>query len=434
VLINSNIIAKLALCLAFSTSPLLCAQALAGVATDWHKTALKLTGESKWPSPKRQRALAILDVAMFDAANAVKGYYVPYTYDITAPASTASEEAAASQAAFNIMIELMPEKKSDFQALNDKFLSGQTDALARDAGIALGNSVATAVLASRAGDGSDFGSEYAVRPAGLGVYQPTSDGPMIGPKLSLMKPFALTSADQFDVPSPPATDSAQFFRDFMEVSQEGGTREQTNKDKIAVAQFHGSSALVPWNQITYDQITACKLSLVDEARALAMLNVTMMDAMVAGFKAKYEYNFWRPTTAIHAGGEAFGHPEAKPDPAWTAVLPVPLHPEYPCQHCATGSAAQIALESIFGAHPNGFSVADSSGIKRDYVSFRQYADEVSESRVIAGAHFRWSTIVGSALGNQIGKFVSANKMSPREPNGSVAKMSASSGGNCPVAH
>ena len=386
--------------------------ARADIVADWQSATLKLILDRKWDGARSQRAMAILDAAMFDAANAVKGHYAPYVYGGPGP-SAASEAAAASQAAFRVLSELMPEKTSDLKVLNDGLLSNLGDPAARDAGIALGDGAAAAVLAVRSNDGADFGSEYEPLAAAPGVYQPTSDAPMVTPKLSRMKPFALEAADQFQVPPPPPVDSLQFLHDLAEVRESGGAKTQTDKESIAIARFHASSGMIPWNKIALDSLRTCQLSLVEKTRALAMLNIAMSDALVAVFKAKYEYSFWRPMTVIRAGGAAFGHPELKPDAEWVSLLPVPMHPEYPCAHCANGGAAQTVLESIFGDGPLAFSVENEAGKERHYRNFRHYAEDEAESRILAGVHYRWSTIVGSALGRQIGSFVTKNIALPR---------------------
>ncbi|MET8050829.1 hypothetical protein ABZU75_24835 [Streptosporangium sp. NPDC005286] len=47
-----------------------------------------------------------------------------------------------------------------------------------------------------------------------------------------------------------------------------------------------------------------------------LLNLTIADATIGVYNAKYHYRFWRPITAIRS---AAGNPRIKPDPAWTPL-------------------------------------------------------------------------------------------------------------------
>lgn len=59
-----------------------------------------------------------------------------------------------------------------------------------------------------------------------------------------------------------------------------------------------------------------ELDVVEAARVLAMSSVVNADALIACFDAKYQYAFWRPITAIRAGGTD-GNDATTGDAAWT---------------------------------------------------------------------------------------------------------------------
>ena len=42
-------------------------------------------------------------------------------------------------------------------------------------------------------------------------------------------------------------------------------------------------------------------SLAENARLFALVNIAMADAGIASWDCKYEYDFWRPVTAIRRG-------------------------------------------------------------------------------------------------------------------------------------
>ena len=87
------------------------------------------------------------------------------------------------------------------------------------------------------------------------------------------------------------------------------------------------------------------LDLEGAARALAMGDMVVADALTACLQAKYAYWFWRPVTAI-----ALAHTDGNrrpPDPTWEPLAATPNHPEYPAAHgCNTAALGAVvaALE------------------------------------------------------------------------------------------
>ena len=110
---------------------------------------------------------------------------------------------------------------------------------------------------------------------------------------------------------------------------------------------------------------------------------------------------------------------------WSSLVPAPMHPEYPCQHCTSGSAAQEVLESVFGDGKMAFTFNGKGGLSKDYVSFQQFAEEESESRVLGGVHYRRSNAVGDMLGYQIGSYVAETALQPLKPINATNKCASS---------
>ena len=69
----------------------------ADVITDWNEKAIALVTPRMVP-PAAQRAVAIVQVAMFDAVNSIERRYRPYLVEIPAAATTSKEAAAAAAA------------------------------------------------------------------------------------------------------------------------------------------------------------------------------------------------------------------------------------------------------------------------------------------------------------------------------------------------
>src|SRR5262249_34822481 len=68
--------------------------------------------------------------------------------------------------------------------------------------------------------------------------------------------------------------------------------------------------------------------LLENARVLALLDVSMADAAIGCFDAKYFYTAWRPITAIREAADD-GNSATEPDAAWKPLFATPGHPEYP---------------------------------------------------------------------------------------------------------
>lgn len=383
----------------------------AELASDVQDGVSALMTQSKWTGAQRQRSLTIMHLAMFDAANATQGVYAPYAYAGKIDTS-ASPQAAVTQAALSVMQELLPERQQDLEALAGSYLTATTDAASLEAGRRIGAAAAAAVLAVRAQDGADFSLDYTPGAAEAGVYQPTSDRAMVAPKIKDMTPFVLTSASHFRVPPPPSLDSAQYKQGLLEVVTRGGKDSPATAEEIEIAKLHAGSGSGAWNQLARNSSRACALPLLEETRMLALLNVALSDALIAGFNAKYSYALWRPQTAVEALGTTYSHPDLKAGMEWESRIPAPMHPEYPCQHCTSGSAALEVMTSVFGSAPFPIRFEGAANISKDYDSLQQFAEEESESRLIGGVHYRRSNAVGDMLGYQIGHHVAQTALQP----------------------
>jgi len=133
----------------------------------------------------------------------------------------------------------------------------------------------------------------------------------------------------------------------------------------------------------------------------------MADGFIAGFQTKYDFNFWRPVTAIRAG-DTDGNHRTVGDPAWSSLLNTPAIPDYTSTHSILGGAASDVLRRFFHTDDVPFTTtsgAPFAGITRSFTSFSQAAIENGNSRIYAGIHFRSAVEDGIRQGNQIGRFV-----------------------------
>jgi hypothetical protein len=162
-----------------------------------------------------------------------------------------------------------------------------------------------------------------------------------------------------------------------------------------------------WNRIARTVAGQRTLDLWDSARLFGLLNFAMADGFIAGFDAKYAYNFWRPVTAIRAG-DTDDNPRTVADAGWTPFLDTPSSPDYPSTHSVLGAAAAEVLARFFGTDSIPFTTTSGApfpGFTRSYTSFSQAAQENADSRVYAGIHYRIATVDGLKMGRKVGRHV-----------------------------
>ena len=351
--------------------------------------------------------MGMVHAAIYDAAVALEGGFRPYALGLTAPADT-SPAAAIAAAAHGVLVGLLPTQQADLDMRYADYLAGLPDGTAKTNGVALGEHVAAAVLAVRANDGREANPQYVQLTTGPGIFEPDPTRPVLGLRLSTIRPLALDSPWQFRPDGPNAITTEEYAADFDQVKELGrfdsGTRtvEQTTE-----ALFWTDHDLRQWNEGMLRIAANRGLGLVQTARMLAMAHVSGGDAMIACFDAKYHYMFWRPTAALQLT-DADGTPRPEPDATWRPLRPVPNHPEYPAAHtCHTGAIVE-ALRTFFGTDEVRLSFdSRTTGTTRSFTRLSDIVKEVEDARVYAGFHFRSSDQTGSRLGRDVARFVAA---------------------------
>jgi hypothetical protein len=388
------------------------APARADFVTDWNTRAFAVLGaERVGGGLAPARTLAMMHIAMFDAANAAEGKYLPYVAAIP-EARGSSPVAAAHAAARRVLTELHPKQKAKIDAEYEAAMAPVAADPARSAGISAGEKAALAILAARQSDG--FFSAETYRPAtSPSVYVPTAI-PVLA-HVGLTKPFALRDVSHFRPGPPPALESAQWARDYNETKDLGGLNSTKRTAwQTETARFWVLVGTPAWNQVTRSLATSLPLPLVESARLHALANIAIADAYLAIFDAKYHYAFWRPITAIR-NGDRDGNDATERDAGWTPVIATPMHPEYPCAHCVIDGAAGTIMKAVFGAgNLPQFTLTypDMPGVTRSYTSIKQIEEEVSMARIWGGVHYRTSNEVGVDIGHKVGQYVLDNYLRP----------------------
>jgi membrane-associated phospholipid phosphatase len=395
-----------------------CSLLRADVVTDWNEVFLRAVRNETTPPPLAARNLAILHTAIHDAINAVTRTHEPYCCKTIASTNT-SLEAAATAAANQVAVALYPSRKADFSALFARSLE-VPDTPMKTNGIALGRQVADAILAWRAKDGSSTTVPYipSDQPGHWRRTPPLFRPPEL-PQWRFVMPFAMTNVTQFRPGGPPSLDSTNYAKQVNQVKMIGA-KNSTNRtpEQTRIAEFWSdfSYTVTPaghWNDITRSIVLNRKMSLEENARVFALLNITMADAAIVCWDAKYQYDFWRPVTAIREA-EGDGNSETDAQGQWESLLATPPFPEYPSGHSTFSGAAAAVLATVFSSDKVSFSTGCDAlaGVTRTYDSLWACAEEIGMSRIYGGIHFLSANRDGLSSGKALGEFVARTKLLP----------------------
>ena len=367
------------------------------------------------------RSYAMMHAAMFDAVNSIDGGYTPYLTAVTGT-KHASIEAAAAQAAHDVLASLYPTRLSVFDAELANSLEGIKPNRAQQ-GIRVGQIVAERLLAARANDGWNDAPPSFVLPPTPGNWQPT---PPSFPAATFthypaVKPFATTSSSQFAPNPPPALTSAEYTADLNEVKELGSANSTTRTaDQTLVARLWANigtptTFLFVWNNVARDVALARGATTVEMARLFALTNISLHDALQTSFASKFQTALWRPVTAIRRADED-GNPNTMPDAEWSSLISNPPYPTYAGNNAAIGTSQSTTLALFFGRDDIQFQHTweGTPGWTRSYTGFEAMADEEARSRVYGGIHFTFDNVAGQSIGRNVANYIFHNSMRPRQ--------------------
>ncbi len=252
---------------------------------------------------------------------------------------------------------------------------------------------------------------------GDGYWYPTPPGFMaaVEPNFNTVRSFTLDSAAQFK-PLPPVTFSAEknspFYALTAAVYKEG--KELTQEHRL-IASFwdcnpfamqdgghlqYGFKKISPgahWLGITGIACLKANKSFEQTMQIYTSVSIGLMDAFICCWDEKYRSNRVRPETAIRR----------YIDPQWEPLLQTPPFPEYLSGHSVISAASAVILTHYFG---NNFSYTDSVEVSyglpaRDFLSFKQAAEEAGISRFYGGIHFMDAITNGMEKGTKVGEWV-----------------------------
>ncbi len=368
------------------------------------------------------RPMAIVSLAVFDAANSFAQKYRDYATHVT-PAPGASPDAAVAQAAHDTLVVLLPSLRVRFDAALTQSLQGLPPDAARK-GAEVGAAIAKAVLDLRADDGwSQPAPEYLL-PSLPGYWQPTPPANAAATFTNYpdVRGFVIADGRRFLMEPPPALTSPRYAADFNETKAIGAVSSTTRTvDQTRMARlWHGIGTTTTspnlWNTVLADLARAEEWTGLEMTRGFALLNATQHDALLTSFTGKYLYGFWRPVTAIREAARD-GNDATDPDPDWTSLLPTPPYPGHPGNRaCLSASQAQL-LERLFGRGDFSFSVTwqvpNGTPVTRAYAGVRQLADEEAKSRIWGGIHFEFESLASRGVCSLLADYAADNLLRPR---------------------
>lgn len=354
--------------------------------------------------------LATMHIAIYDATAAIDKRYQAYGPSPSAPAAGASMEAAVAAAAYGVLHALFPNRAIQYEPAYNSYVAAIAAGEAKDKGLALGAEVAQATVALRRNDGRAVVLAPYVAGTAAGKFNGVNPVNRFQPAI---KPFVLSSIDQFRPPAPPALDSAAYATDVNEVKALGGAVSTSRTaEQLEMARFHTEAPPIFLTR-NFGQFARTTTSVPDAARLMALIYVVSADALNACFEAKYHYDSWRPQSAIVLAATD-NNALTDADAAWTPVLPTPNHPEYPAAHGCTAGGLSEVLRQYY--HTNSVSFAFDSkvtGTTRSYASTDALTEEVKVARIYGGMHFRFATVAGSELGAKVANAVMQSKFGLR---------------------
>jgi hypothetical protein len=159
---------------------------------------------------------------------------------------------------------------------------------------------------------------------------------------------------------------------------------------------------VPYNAALRDQVAVRHLDIVEAARMLAAIDMSVADAVISVWYAKCVYGYWRPITAINLA-DTDGNPATVADPNWTPLLATPAYPEYPSGYNVVNSTVTHGLENLFHTRHLRLTLISTAvpGVERHYDSGRALRRDVVDARMWNGFHFRFANTAARDMGRRL---------------------------------
>jgi hypothetical protein len=390
----------------------------ADIVTDWNTIAVGAVSADTVAN-RQSRDMAMVHAAMFDAMNAIRPYYTPAMVWIRTR-GYASREAAAAQAAHDVLLALFPAQQADLDAK----LAASLAQIPNDdehghrpkyEGILAGHAAAIAVLNARQNDHA-FDAVSFTPLSGPGEYQFTpgcSSANISAPGWGNVTPFTVSAPDYFRTATRPAVDDPEWLAALTEVRAYGGTDSTVRTaEQTQIGLFYIEGAMTVVNRLARQLVAqepvetnraAASKQLLAHARLFAALNIAQADTYIRTWRVKYREHFWRPYTAIN-----FLYPGTN----WAPLRQTPCHPEFYAAHGTLTPAGITAIQNYLGHDAIDVLTTSTSlpGVTRRYMSLHQIIEDVNGARIYAGFHYRSTLVRSNTLGIAVANWVNRHMM------------------------
>ena len=364
------------------------------------------------PPPVASQHLAMVQGAVYDAINSIVGGYEPYLEGLPPAPPSASQAAAVATAAHDVLVnvELVPPLAPAIVERLDSLWSESLEAIAegpdKEAGIAAGAAAAAAMLAARANDGRyepfsfTTGSE-------VGEWRPTLPNNASDPFawVANVDPFVLDTSDQFRTKGPLPLQRPSYAREYDEVKTLGAIDSVRSPEQEAVAQFFTVNPVELYNR-TFRTVAA-GLSMADQARLFARLNIAGADALIHCWDEKVHWSNWRPITAIREG-DADLNDRTVGDDEWTPLIATPPYPDHTSGYNCVTAAWMHTARRFFGHDTLAFDLVriapNVPNVTRHYGRFTDVIEDTIDARVYEGIHFRTADEQGAQVGRDVAQW------------------------------
>lgn len=426
--------------------------AILGTANDTDRIAPRPTVTSRF--------LALVFVAVFDAWSAFDDAAIPVymeAYDKfpVDEQTLANKEKAISYAAYHTLREYYPYDSLQFK----KFMlhlgyDPNDDSLYPTTPAGIGNLAAQATIKARYNDGSNQYGEVEGFPEpyqDYTNYQPVNTVDQLNdydrwqpkyftrdtgekfapscltPYWQLVKPIALSSADQFRPGPPPKVGSEQLQREVEEVVE---LQANLTDEERALVEFmrDGPQSVQQaghWLKFAQQVSKRDNHTLDEDVKMFFANQVTAMDAFIASWDSKMFYDSARPFALVHHyfkdkeikgwKGPGLGTGTIKGED-WRPYSPsaflCPPFPSYTSGHSTISGACAELLKLWTGSDyldvqvelvPGALTEPQALGepIVLDFPTFTQAAEMAGISRVMGGYHIQADNIAGLELGRDV---------------------------------
>jgi len=378
--------------------------------TRWNSLMMNCLRKDSSAPPLATRSMALTQLAVFDTVNSIHPKYRPYRFFI-AGYQDASADAAAAAAAHGVLRELFKKQTETLDKEYQSSLESLAHNVGTEAGRELGEKIASLYLKSRETDNLETTSTDNY-PEIEGRWIPTPPDYLkpLQPGWGSLQPFAIKSGSAFRQSGPPALSSSCYPASLDEGRRLGANDSAARtEEQSLIARFwaDGAGTATPpghWNQIALLLSERAGLSVIENARLFALLNVALADSCIAAWDMKFHFVFWRPVTAIRKAGAA----------DWEPFLKTPPFPDYVSGHSTFSGAAATLLGLFFGGDEQNVDVQSEAipGSVRHFSSLQKAAEEAGFSRILGGIHFSFANEDGLKAGRQIGRYVYLSMFDP----------------------